>query len=285
MDVNTALQPKTLLRLEFPALAAYFQNLIKEQSAVDRVKELDARLLELTHEEVLPPAVYGVWLPIALDVVPELLQAAIRDPVSHGIRKAGIKADLLATPSVREVILVLKSIAKCQNVSDPLILSACAEDLIRLLQEDKSSRASPFLLRPLYPLCSSLFLKEALSTLPEGSLQAWLVQNLVKSHPDIVRQVALGRIAVPTQLQLGVLKDHAQELITSSEPYNAIVHTDLPPDLPPGIVFCLDLLYVMCTCSLLALMMGPARDEYVKKVLQLACRKKVPFDHITRVLK
>ncbi|KAE8395575.1 hypothetical protein BDV23DRAFT_145204 [Aspergillus alliaceus] len=67
MDVNTTLQPKTLLRLEFPSLAAHFQNLIKEQSAVDRVKELDSRLLELTHEEVLPPAVYGVWLPIALD--------------------------------------------------------------------------------------------------------------------------------------------------------------------------------------------------------------------------
>ncbi|KAE8141671.1 hypothetical protein BDV38DRAFT_237306 [Aspergillus pseudotamarii] len=306
MNVNTAFHPKVFLRHEFPALVAHFRSLIREQSSVDQVYELNRCLLELTYAEALPPVVYGVWLPISLRVVPDILQAAIKDPVSHGVREAGIRAlarvfhrkewkiqgwdalggaegirNLLSELSVKEVVLVFKSIAKCQHVSDPEILSTCVEDLIRLLQRESPSGLSPFLLRPLYPLCSSNFLKELLSGLPEGPLLAWLVQKLGRSHADLVRQVALGHISVPLEVQVRVLKDRVHDLIDSPKPYTPLVKRDLPSETPPGLVFCLDLYHVMSDNSLLDLMAGSAREGYIKKALRLACRKNLPSNYIT----
>ncbi|OGM44213.1 hypothetical protein ABOM_007728 [Aspergillus bombycis] len=306
MDVNTTFQPKALLRHEFSALASHFHSLLQGQSSVEQVQELNRRLLELTYEEALPPAVYGVWLPIALRVVPDVLQAAINDPVSHGVREAGIRAltrafhskewkiqgwdalggaegirDLLTELSVREVVLVFKSIATCQHVAEPEILSTCVEDLIRLLQRESPSRLSPFLLRPLYPLCSSTFLKDLLSGLPEGPSLVWVVQKLGRSHADLVRQVAVGHISVPLEAQVRVLKDRVHDLIDSPKPYTPLLARDLPSDMPAGLVFCLDLYHVMSDNFLLAIMVGGAREEYIKKALRLACRKNLPSNYIT----
>ncbi|KAE8402861.1 hypothetical protein BDV37DRAFT_284356 [Aspergillus pseudonomiae] len=306
MDVNIAFQPKTLLRHEFPALASHFHSLIQDQSSVEQVHELNRRLLELTYQEALPPAIYGVWLPIALRVVPDVLQAAIQDPVSHGVREAGIRAlarafhskewkaqgwdalggaegirDLLTELSVREIVLVFKSIATCRHVAEPEILSTCVEDLIRLLQRESPSRLSPSLLRPLYPLCSSTFLKDLLSGLPEGPSLVSVVQKLGRLHADLVQQVAVGHISVPLEAQVRVLKDRVHDLIDSPKPYTPLLARDLPSDMPPGLVFCLDLYHVMSENFLLATRVGGAREEYIKKALRLACRKNLPSNYIT----
>ncbi|KAB8207745.1 hypothetical protein BDV34DRAFT_65283 [Aspergillus parasiticus] len=306
MNMNTAFQPKVLVRYEFPALAAHFHSLIKEQSSIEQVHELNRRLLDLTYEEALPPAIYGVWLPIALRVIPDILQAAIKDPVSHGVREIGIRAlarvfhskewkgqgwnalggaegirNLLTELSVKEVVLVYKSIASCRHVSDPEILSTCVEDLIRLLQRESPSGVSPSILRPLYPLCSSTFLKDLLSGLPEGPSLEWLVHKLGRSHADLVRQVAIGHISVPLEAQVRILKDRIHDLVDSPKPYTPLLKRDLPSDTPPGLVFCLDLYHLMSKNFIFALLAGSVRQEYIKKALRLACRKKLPSIYIT----
>ncbi|KAH8428998.1 uncharacterized protein LDX57_006669 [Aspergillus melleus] len=66
MAIGMALQLKTLLRLNYPALAAHFIDFIGNHPSVEHVNTVNTQLLDLIHSESLPSDAYKIWLPIAL---------------------------------------------------------------------------------------------------------------------------------------------------------------------------------------------------------------------------
>lgn len=308
MEPQDQLQPKTLLQFTPSELAKHFQSLVKPHG--EHVDAINSRLLGLIYKEALPTPVYHIWFNIAVRYSPHLLQAALRDQVSCGVRKAGIKAvardfhsqhwkdawdalggatglkDIMEDLPLEEVRLLSVAISKCKNMPDLDVSAACIEDLSRLLDETRNKstqRTMSAQLAPLLDLCSDSFIVRYLSDSPlESVADLQRLRNLARMRPGLLRKIAVGSVAFPLDGRVKIIEEYIEALARAQEPY-APVH--LPADilssnLPSGMVFCLDLVHVGFADSALKTRIQRVLPQHIHETLDVEVRRRVEFDHI-----
>ncbi|KAL4892829.1 hypothetical protein BDV59DRAFT_208012 [Aspergillus ambiguus] len=260
MEVPTSLQPKTLLRLSYPALASHLNDLIEQSPEPERVNILNSLISRLVTTESIPPTVYAVWLPIALRYSPGLLAVALSFPTSYGIRDAGIRSLSRAFHNRPEI-------------------SQCMDDLFLLLESHLMRPLVLYAVR-LLPLCSSEMVTRHLTGLPETWIPIPVIRLLVPCHATLLRQIAVGSVMVPPYVRRSVVKETARGLVCSLESYASLYSNAALSDLhDPRIAFCLDLFHVLGTDPDLR----DVRVEistYVDSFLRL---RNVPFDLVLQV--
>ncbi|KAK1146624.1 hypothetical protein N8T08_002697 [Aspergillus melleus] len=307
MAMGMALQPKTLLRLNYPTLAAHFIDFIDNHPSVEHVNTVNTQLLDLIHSESLPSDVYKVWLPIALKYSPQLLSTALHDPVSHNVRAIGIKQvarfsrtstwkssvwdtlggaegirDIIGGLSIAEIATLLHAIAKGVHRPDD-DLPVHVDQLVHLLQQDKASRPFWHHLDALLPLCSSSFLEDVLSSFPEVRLTSKLLAKIALRHPALLRRIATGDVTVPSYVQKSVANNCVRAMICSSVPYTPLHYQPDTLDTLPGIGFALDLFYKMHGDA--SRRLKPSQiNAYIHEALRHVCQQKTSFQQIFRLI-
>ncbi|PLB51660.1 hypothetical protein P170DRAFT_433537 [Aspergillus steynii IBT 23096] len=301
--MDQSLHPNVILRLSYPSLSEHFIDLIGIQPSIEHVNTTNARLLDLIHAEALPPTVYKIWLPIALKHCPHILSTTLRDPVSHYIRAIGIQQlarisrsaswktrgwnvlgnvegirDIVQDLSIIEIRSLLDAIAQSIRRPDE-DLPAHIEQLVHLLHDDKSSRSIGHYLDTLLPLCTSPFVENALSSLPEGRLNHRLFDRISLRHPALLRRIATGQVTVSHSAQKDATKYCMRAMIWSLTPYTPVYYKpDSAPSLP-GIRFILDLLHTMAEKDPKKLELSSIKP-YIHDALRHICRQKAYFQEI-----
>ncbi|KAL5358612.1 hypothetical protein BJX96DRAFT_173605 [Aspergillus floccosus] len=303
MEIQTFLQPKTLLRLSYPALASHLQDLVKQSPEVEHVNHLHTLISKLVETESLPSTIYAVWLPIALKYSPELLSVALSNTASYWIRQAGIRSlsrafhtktwkptwdalggaeglmRILSESSISQVDDLLKAVTKCKYMSDRAEIAKHMDELFLLVENDTLRPLSLYSDR-LLPLCSSEMVAHTLARLNETQEPTLLTRWLVPFHATLLRQIAVGSVVVPPHVRRCVVRNAARGLVRSSEGYSPVHCDGVRSDLDdPRVAFCLDFLHVLGTDRDLE----KVRDEvslYVESFLRLP---NVHFDHLLLV--
>ncbi|GES65259.1 hypothetical protein ATEIFO6365_0010018500 [Aspergillus terreus] len=304
MDIQTSLQPKTLLRLSYPALASHLQDLVKQSPGIEHVHLLDRLISQLIEAESLPATIYAVWLPIALRYSPALLSVALSNTASYGIRQAGIRSlsrafhskswrstwnalggaegmmRTLCESSISQVDDILKALTKCRYMSDRAEIARPMDELF-LLVENHTLRPLSLYSDRLLPLCSSEMVAHTLATLNETQEPTLLTRWLVPFHATLLRQIVVGSVVVPPHVRRCVVRNAARGLVRSSESYTPFHCHGGPADLQdPRVTFCLDFFHVLGTDRDLERVRGEV-SLYVKTFLQL---RDVRLDHILLVV-
>ncbi|KAI9035208.1 uncharacterized protein KD926_004292 [Aspergillus affinis] len=303
MAIDKALQPKKLLRLNYPALSAHFIEFIGKEPSVEHVNTINTQLLDLIHSEALPSNVYKIWLPIAMKHFPQLLSTALRDPISHNVRAIGIQQvarfsrtstwkssvwdslgnaegikDIVGGLSIVETASLLGAIAKGIHRQDD-DLPVLVEQLVHLLQQDKSSRSLWHHLDTLLPLCTASYLEDVLSSIPEARLTSKLLARIAVRHPTLLRRIATGGATVPKYVQKSVTENCVRAMVGSSVPYTPVKYQPDTLDTLPGIEFAVDLLHTMLVDTMKSV--NPSRiNPYIHGALRHVCRQKASFQHI-----
>ncbi|PLN85647.1 hypothetical protein BDW42DRAFT_190668 [Aspergillus taichungensis] len=301
MELSDALQPCQLLLLSSYGVYARFRDSLGE-SPSDRVDAINDLLIDRITTQALPATLYAIWLPIAIRHNPQLLQAALQNKTSACIRGTAIKAisrlfhgpkwktegwdtlggvdglaSIFEAASVSEVRALAKAISRCRFSQDDGRRSDCVEALLQRLSQG-SARPLFVALSPLYALCSGPFVRDVVSNLPDTLAVKPLLKRVAPLHPDLLRQMAVGRVPAPWHVRLSILETCQTALVGSATPYSS-VRESVPAGLMPGMAFVLDLCHVLAEDSALRRDFHEL-DVYIRHVLRGAARHHIPFDRI-----
>ena len=301
MELSDALQPCRLLLLSSHGVYAHFKDLLGE-SPSDRVDAINDLLVDPITAQALPVTLYAIWLPVAIQYNPQLLQAALQNKTSACIRHTATKAvsrlfhgpkwktegwdtlggvnglaSIFEAASVSEARALAKAISRCRFSQDDGTRSDCVEALLQRLSQG-STRPLFVALSPLYALCSGPFVKGVVSDLPDSPAVRPLLKRVAPLHADLLRQMAIGRVTAPWHVRLCILETCQTALVGCPTPYLS-VRDSVPAGLIPGMAFVLDLCHVLAEDPSLCRVFHEL-DDYIRHVLRVASRNHVPFDSI-----
>lgn len=304
MDLSSSLKPSTLLALSYSEVSAHFQKLLGQSPPVSHVESINDLLVHRIHSHALPPAIYDIWLPLALRHVPSLLVRALCDKTSAAVRESAIKrvarlfrgskwksngwdalggaegiAGIFKQMSAADVRLLSKAIARCRFAKSPSPLTVCVDSLIESMNEDNSR---PFFntLSPLYPLCRPGFHKDLVANLPNAPSTDHLLARLGQVNPSLMREVVIGTAIAPLHVRVSILRSCRRAMVDSPESYYAESRAWSRSEFPPGMNFCLDLCHTMAAHPSLRSALGNDIGLYVQDTLRLAARKNLLFSCI-----
>ncbi|OJJ38285.1 hypothetical protein ASPWEDRAFT_35910 [Aspergillus wentii DTO 134E9] len=302
-----SVQPKSLIPLSRPEIAAHFKGLIQTNPTVDNVNAINEVLVDAVYREAIPSPIYAIWLLIACRRSPQLLVKALQDRTSNGVRAAGISAlfpifrsagwksrgwnvlggatgvkNILDGLSVQEKKSLCKAITlPHKNVQHRDAITSCVEELLRLLPQYVRNQ-----LLWLYPVCSSEFLHELLPV-TKVTRSWWFLHRAAPLHTDLFRRIAVGSASAPVDVRETIMKSSFKPLVRSSTPYTPVYVKDAPSNLPPGLLFYLDLNQALETEQLPEDRSNEEDSsfDFIDDILGLCSNSKIPFDDILVIFK
>ncbi|RLL95651.1 hypothetical protein CFD26_102472 [Aspergillus turcosus] len=306
MDLQTQLEPRLLLQKAPPAIAHYFQDLIKSESA--DINAINTHLLSQVHNESIPVIVYEIWLHLAVKHAPELLLRGLTDRISCGVRKASLHAlrrkfrsrkwkdtwdSLGGAAGIKEIIdnLPLSEVKRLESVILGIkfqgprdVISTCVEDLLRLVTE--SDRATGRLisptLTPLIQLCSERYLLECIERQGQQGDFSRHLKEIARLHMNLLRRIVVGTVEVSEGLGLRVFQSQRESLVHSQEGYvPAYLPPDMPADVHPGMAFCLD----MVNAGSKRRISGRAVLDLIHSTLKLAAKRRSSLDTVLKFVR
>jgi hypothetical protein len=270
---------------------------------------INKQILYQTHAEAVTCSVYQIWLTLAWRHSPHFLSAALRDQTSAGVRKAGIKIvrqffgkplqqvrgwvllggaqgikDILDGLPLAEVHLFVKAISQSGHHSSSGLLEAYFDELMALIDASEvwTTRSLSRYVAPLYAHCSAGKATEALRSGIISS-QAFC-RHLGRTHPQLLRQIAIGAVEVPAPVRRHILDTCAEILLESNETYVRIHSTEIYVGNDPGLTFGVDILSQIKENEPELRAHGPLIRRWTGLLLNLAIRRKMPFDAIMPVI-
>ena len=116
----------------------------------------------------------------------------------------------------------------------------------------------------------------------QKSIPSIIFTNLCQFHTPLLRYIAIGAIQVPADVRRNVLKLCRNSLLRSEEAYVPIHLNERPLEMPPGLLFGMDLLLVVRKER------GLQKDKeihgWVDSIIGQAIRKKLPLPSIVLIL-
>ncbi|KAL5360437.1 hypothetical protein BJX96DRAFT_150339 [Aspergillus floccosus] len=301
--------------------AEYFRSLLQEDVLETEVFETNRYLLECVHNGAITPKIFAIWLFNAHSRFPGVLQSALRDEASRGVRRAGMNVlkcalrtdqwrgkgwdavggtnglkEIFEKLSVQEAKELAKAIGACSDTSDTS-KSQAVDELLHLLIPNffKSSSTgtrpdgSRQLLRvddlvALFNVSSNATVVEVFSTDWSDERIDHLMRHLLDSHMPLLRDIAVGSVPAYPPLRRRLLNRHLSAILTSYEPYESKTFRGGQASIP-AINITLDLIDKTRGES------EKAREVHwdtrvlcIDKTLSVARRLKVPFDEILAFL-
>ncbi|KAJ5991781.1 hypothetical protein N7451_007505 [Penicillium sp. IBT 35674x] len=290
MYIRGELLPQRLL-VHPTILAKHLQTILKSDTSQGNINSINTQILHQTHTEAVTCPVYQVWLCLAWRYSPHLLPAALRDQTSAGVRKAGIKIvrhifgrpsqqvrgwlllggvqgikDILDGLPLAEVRLFIQAISQSGLDSDSELLATYFDELVALIDSSETwtTRSFSRYVAPLYAHCSARKVTEVLkSGIPSSGA---FCRHLGRTHPHLLRQIAIGVVEVPLSVRHQV---HATEIYSG----NLV-----------GLSFGMDLLSQIKFNEPDLRTSGPFIRRWTELILNLAIRRKLPFDAIMPII-
>ncbi|GAQ35314.1 hypothetical protein AtubIFM54640_002288 [Aspergillus tubingensis] len=296
--------------------ANYFRSLISDEVSETRVLDINRYLIRCVHDGGITPKIFAVWLFLAHPKFPCILEDALRDEVSRGVRKTGINVlkcalrtdqwwkngweavggtaglkDIFEKLSIQEARCLARAIGSCSNTSDPLLQQVIDELLHRLLPDFFESSSTPVpgdsqqLLKledvmSLFNLSSDATLTKVFSTPLSDDVMCPLMRQLLYSHMLLLRHIAVGAVPVHPPLRKRLLDQHLAALLTSIESYESRFGQGRQTGFP-AIDFTLDLFASEFDVSEKARVVNwHTRIRCINITLTASRRRKVPFDAI-----
>ncbi|OKO99074.1 hypothetical protein PENSUB_8460 [Penicillium subrubescens] len=305
MQIPEDLQPRVLL-VHPAALAKHLQTILLSDPSQENLSSINSYILHQVYTEAVSSFVYQVWLFIAYRHSPHLLFGALCDQKSAGVRRAGSKVlrhifrkkswktrgwdplggaqgikTLLDGLPQAQVRWFVKAISPGPGGE---LFAICIDDLVANIDSSDTwtTRSLSTYMAPLYACCTSKRVTEILrsSILCSGPFY----RELGRRHSQLLRQIANGTVEVPPKVRRRILDTCVNALLQSNEAYVPIHATDIPPDIPPGLKFGLDLLSHiradepdLWTNQILI-------RRWTELVVRLAIRRNLPFDSILPII-
>jgi hypothetical protein len=305
MQIPEDLQPRVLL-VHPAALAKHLQTILLSDPSQENLSSINSYILHQVYTEAVSSFVYQVWLFIAYRHSPHLLFGALCDQKSAGVRRAGSKVlrhifrkkswktrgwdplggaqgikTLLDGLPLAQVRWFVKAISPGPGGE---LFAICIDDLVANIDSSDTwtTRSLSTYMAPLYACCTSKRVTEILrsSILCSGPFY----RELGRRHSQLLRQIANGTVEVPPKVRRRILDTCVNALLQSNEAYVPIHATDIPPDIPPGLKFGLDLLSHiradepdLWTNQILI-------RRWTELVVRLAIRRNLPFDSILPII-
>lgn len=312
VEVLAALQSQVLL--QHPSdIVRHLHSLVSNDPYLKNLNAINRCLLDRIYIEAVPSSVYLIWLFIASRHSSHFLLAALRDPTSVNVRKAGICIvrhlfhsrnwkvrgwdalggaegikDILDRLPVLEVQLLIRAIANYSYPGNRDQIAECIEELLDLVEKSESPtrRSLSKYMQPLFIHCSTRKVIELLPSISANRLD--LLIRLAPLHTDVLRQIVAGTISMPLGVRIDIIRKCKGVLLSSRNPYIPSHATDkeVASDVFPGLVFGMDVLHVFQNDS--KLKESIRSDEihgWVQSILQLAIHRKLSFDFILVFLK
>ncbi|KAK2813727.1 hypothetical protein FQN50_000125 [Emmonsiellopsis sp. PD_5] len=250
MDVHKQLAPEVLLPKHPRELHSYLRGL-DAPAATDRNEAITIRLLGLVHSGAIPPLIFEIWLPNAVQSSPHILKLALLDPISRDVRRIAVNAliqalrteksradvwealggsdglvEIFNAVGVQTAAYLAKKLRKCRLSRDRVIakdIDRVVQSLIPTLQmppgQDNSTPTNrsmgPPLVKELLPLiqsCSEEFITWCLS-------QPSLPQNF--SAADLLPRLTSSHLGLLRKIALGTVQvrtEVREELLKSRIP-------------------------------------------------------------------
>ncbi|KAJ6111185.1 hypothetical protein N7486_003420 [Penicillium sp. IBT 16267x] len=308
MEIHVDLQPQRLL-VHPTSLAKHLQSMLKSDTSRDYLNSINTQILHQTHTEAVTCSVYQVWLYLSWRYSPHLLLAALRDQTSAGVRKAGIKVvrHIFGRPSqqvrgwsllggaqgikaildglpLAEVRLFVKAISRSGHDSDSELLATYFDELVALIDASDTwtTRSFSRYVAPLYAHCSARKVTEILRS--GISCSSAFSRHLGRTHPYLLRQIAIGEVEVPLPVRRYILETCAEILLQSNKPYGRVHATEIYAGNLAGVTFGVDLLSQLRANEPELRTRGPLIRQWTGLILNLAIRRKLPFDVILPIL-
>ncbi|XRM38751.1 hypothetical protein ABZX51_002149 [Aspergillus tubingensis] len=300
--------------------ANYFRSLISHEVSETQVLDINRYLLRCVHDGGITPKIFAVWLFLAHPKFPCILEDALRDEASRGVRKTGINVlkcalrtdqwwkngweavggtaglqDIFEKISIQEARSLARAIGSCSNTTDPLLRQAIDELLHRLLPNFFKSPSTQFSgdsqqllkLEDVISLCnlsSDATLMKVFSTPLPDDVTGSLTRQLLNSHMSLLRDIAVGAFPVHPPLRKRLLDQHLAALLTSVKPYESRFGQDRQTGFP-AIDFSFDLLAGEFGVSEKSRVVSwHTRIRCINITLTTSRRRKVPFDAIFALL-
>lgn len=308
MNIRADLQPQRLL-VHPTSLAKHLQIVLKSDTSQENLNFINTQILHQTHNEAVTSFVYRVWLILAWRYAPHLLPAALRDQTSAGVRKAGIKLvrQIFGRPShqvsgwsllggcqgikaildglpLAEVRLFVQAISQSGRDSDSELLGTYFDELVNLIEaaDTWTTRSCSRYVAALYAHCSAGRVTEILrSGIP--SSQAFY-RHLRRTHPNLLRQIAIGAVEVPFPVRRHILETCSEVLLQSNKEYDLVHATEIYSGNLAGLRFGVDLLSQIKANEPDLRTCGPLIRRWTGLILHLAIRRSLPFDVILPII-
>ncbi|PYH29176.1 uncharacterized protein BO87DRAFT_345320 [Aspergillus neoniger CBS 115656] len=300
--------------------ANYFRSLISHEVSETQVLDINRYLLRCVHDGGITPKIFAVWLFLAHPKFPCILEDALRDEASRGVRKTGINVlkcalrtdqwwkngweavggtaglqDIFEKISIQEARSLARAIGSCSNTTDPLLRQAIDELLHRLLPNFFKSSSTQFSgdsqqllkLEDVISLCnlsSDATLMKVFSTPLPDDVTGSLMRQLLNSHMSLLRDIAVRAFPVHPPLRKRLLDQHLAALLTSVKPYESRFGQERQTGFP-AIDFSSDLLAGEFGVSEKSRVVSwHTRIRCINITLTTSRRRRVPFDAIFALL-
>lgn len=301
--------------------AEYFRSLLPEDVSETQVFEANRYLLKCVHNGAITPKIFSIWLFNAHPKYPGVLQSALRDEASRGVRQAGMNVlkcalrtdqwrekgwdavggtaglkEIFEKLSVQEAKGLARAIGACSDTSDAS-KSQAVDELLHLLIPNFFNSSSTGtrpdgsrqLLRvkdlvALFNVSSDATVVELFATDWSDEFIDHLMRHLVDSHMPLLRRIAVGSVPAYPPMRRRLLNSHLSAILTSYESYESKSFRGGQASIP-AIDITLDLIDSTRGES------EKAREVHwdtrilcIDKTLSVAQRLKVPFDEILAFL-
>ncbi|KAJ5642409.1 hypothetical protein N7490_006409 [Penicillium lividum] len=310
MEIPVDLQPQALL-VHPAALAKHLQTIIANDPSRENLNFINSHILHQTHVGAIPSFVYLGWLFIAYRHLPHLISLALRDQISAGVRKAGIKVvrHILQNPfqrvygwdqlggaqgikaildglSLAEVRFFVKAISKGSQNLDENVSATNFDELANLIQESDNWTSRSLLrhLAPLYARCSSTKVTELLRSGILISHNFGRYVNRSQQHMDLLRQVAIGKVETPLHIHRYILETWGEMLVQSKKPYVPIHATKSDANVSPGLKFGMDLLSEFKASKSDPWSSNTLIRQWTQRIIKLAIGQRLPFDSLLTII-
>ncbi|KAA8645819.1 hypothetical protein EYZ11_011780 [Aspergillus tanneri] len=299
----------------------YFRSLLTEEVSEAQVYESNRYLLKCVHSGAITPKIFTIWLFLAHSRFPSILQSALRDRYSRGVRQAGINVfkcamktdnwwekgwnalggttclkEIFEELSLQEAKMLARAIGVCSNAQDAS-KSQAVNALLQLLipnffesasAQVRSSSSRQLLgmndLAPLFNASSDTTLVKAFSTDRPDDFINPLIRALLNSHMPLLREIVVGSVPAYPPLRRRLLHSHLSAILTSSEPYEPKISRGWQAPIP-AMGVALDLIEsVRGKSAMSSPVSWDTQILCIGKTLTIARRLKVPFDQILALL-
>ncbi|KAJ5764848.1 hypothetical protein N7520_004407 [Penicillium odoratum] len=310
MEIPVDLQPQALL-VHPTALAEHLQTILAKDPSRENLNSINSHILHQTHIGAIPSFVYLVWLFIAYRHLPHLVSLALRDQISAGVRKAGIKVvrhifqnplrrvygwdqlggvqgikAILDGLSLAEVRFFVKAISKGSQNSDKNVPATNFDELANLIQESDNwtSRSLRRHLAPLFARCSSTKVTELLRSGILISHKFGRYVNRSQQHMDLLRQMAIGKVETPLHVHRYILEIWGEMLVQSKKPYVPIHATKYDANISSGLKFGMDLLSNFKASKSDPWSSNTLIRQWTQRIIKLAISQRLPFDSLLLII-
>jgi hypothetical protein len=301
--------------------ADYFRSLITDDISETQVLETNQYLIKCVHSGAITPKIFAVWIFLAHPRCPSVLQSALRDEASCGVRHAGMNVlkcvmrtdqwrekgwdaaggatglkEIFEKLSIQEANSLAKAIGACSSTSDTS-KSQAVDELLQLLipnffesssTQAQSSRSRQLLrvgdIVSLFNISSDATVAKAFSTDRSADFIDPLFRQLLNSHMPLLRGIAVGSVPACLPLRRRLLDKHLFAILTSCGPYESKVFRGGQASIP-AIGITLDLIDSTREKSAKECEIPwDTRILCIDKTLTVARRLKVPFEEILALL-